>query len=117
VTVAYATLGPSLSPGWVTSERGIWKKHGLDVDSVYFGGGARSMPALLAGSIQLFFGSDPASFVAAIQGAQMIKLGITMNTIGYYLMSPPDMGTIADLKGGGSSASGVICLTFIYRKS
>ena len=64
------------------------------------------MPALLGGSIQLFFGSDPASFVAAIQGAQMIKLGITMNTIGYYLMSPPDMGTMADLKGGGSSASG-----------
>jgi len=117
VTVAYATLGPSLSPGWVTSERSIWKKHGLDADSVYFGGGARSMPALLAGSIQLFFGSDPASFVAAIQDAQMIKLGITMNTIGYYLMSPPDMGTIADLKGGGSSASGVICLTFFYRKS
>src|SRR5258707_10344556 len=77
----------------------------------------RSMPALLGGSIQLFFGSDPASFVAAIQGAQMIKLGITMNTIGYYLMSPPDMATIADLKGGGSSASGVICLTFFYRKS
>jgi ABC-type nitrate/sulfonate/bicarbonate transport system substrate-binding protein len=97
--------------------KGYGKKHGVNVDSVYLGGGARSMPALLGGSIQLFFGSDPASFVAAIQGAQMIKLGITMNTIGYYLMSPLDMGTIADLKGGGSSASGVICLTFIYRKS
>jgi ABC-type nitrate/sulfonate/bicarbonate transport system substrate-binding protein len=97
--------------------KGYGKKHGVNVDSVYLGGGARSMPALLGGSIQLFFGSDPASFVAAIQGAQMIKLGITMNTIGYYLMSPLDMGTIADLKGGGSSASGVICLTFSYRKS
>ena len=58
MTVAYATLGPALSPGWVTSDKGIWRKHGLDVDLVYLGGGSRSVPALLSGSIQLFFGSD-----------------------------------------------------------
>ena len=39
MTVAYATLGPALSPGWVTSDKGIWRKHGLDVDLVYLGGG------------------------------------------------------------------------------
>jgi hypothetical protein len=25
MTVAYATLGPGLSPGWVTSDKGIWR--------------------------------------------------------------------------------------------
>ena len=25
MTVAYATLGPALSPGWVTSDKGIWR--------------------------------------------------------------------------------------------
>ena len=69
MTVAYATLGPALSPGWVTSEKRIWRKHGLDVDLVYLGGGSRSVPALLSGSIQLFMGSDTAAYVAAIQGA------------------------------------------------
>ena len=81
MTVAYATLGPALSPGWVTSDKGIWK-HGLDVDLVYLGGGSRSVPALLSGSIQLFFGSDTAAYVAAIQGAKIVKLGVTMNTLG-----------------------------------
>ena len=71
MTVAYATLGPALSPGWVTSDKGIWKKYGLDVDLVYLGGGSRSVPALLSGSIQLFFGSDTAAYVAAIQGGRL----------------------------------------------
>jgi NitT/TauT family transport system substrate-binding protein len=99
MTVAYATLGPALSPGWVTSEKGIWRKHGLDVDLVYLGGGSRSVPALLSGSIQLFFGSDTAAYVAAIQGAKLLKLGVTMNTLGYFLMTPQEIRTIADLKG------------------
>jgi NitT/TauT family transport system substrate-binding protein len=99
MTVAYATLGPALSPGWVTSEKRIWRKHGLDVDLVYLGGGARSVPALLSNSIQLFFGSDTAAYVAAIQGAKVVKLGVTMNTLGYFLMTTPEIRSIADLKG------------------
>jgi NitT/TauT family transport system substrate-binding protein len=99
MTVAYATLGPGLSPGWVTSEKRIWRKHGLDVDLVYLGGGSRSVPALLSGSIQLFTGSDTAAYVAAIQGAKVVKLGVTMNTLGYFLMTTPEIRSIADLKG------------------
>jgi NitT/TauT family transport system substrate-binding protein len=99
MTVAYATLGPGLSPGWVTSDKGIWRKHGLDVDLVYLGGGSRSVPALLSGSIQLFMGSDTAAYVAAIQGAKIVKIGVTMNTLGYFLMSTPEIRSIADLKG------------------
>ncbi len=99
ITVAYATLGPALSPGWVTSEKRIWRKHGLDVDLVYLGGGSRSVPALMSGSIQLFMGSDTAGYVAAIQGAKVVKLGVTMNTLGYFLMTAPEIRSIADLKG------------------
>jgi len=99
MTVAYATLGPALSPGWVTSEKRIWRKHGLDVDLVYLGGGSRSVPALMSGSIQLFMGSDTAGYVAAIQGAKVVKLGVTMNTLGYFLMTAPEIRSIADLKG------------------
>ena len=99
MVVAYATLGPALSPGWITAEKRIWRKHGLDVDLVYLGGGARSVPALLSNSIQLFFGSDTAAYVAAIQGAKLVKLGVTMNTLGYFLMTAPEIRTIGDLKG------------------
>jgi NitT/TauT family transport system substrate-binding protein len=52
--VAYASFGPALSPSWVTAEKGFWKKHGLDVELIYLGGGSRSVPALLSGSIEVF---------------------------------------------------------------
>jgi ABC-type nitrate/sulfonate/bicarbonate transport system substrate-binding protein len=69
------------------------------VELVYLGGGSRSVPALLSGSIQLFMGSDTAAYVAAIQGAKIVKIGVTMNTLGYFLMTTPEIRSIADLKG------------------
>jgi ABC-type nitrate/sulfonate/bicarbonate transport system substrate-binding protein len=57
------------------------------------------VPALLAGSIELFLGSDTGSYVAAMHGAKLAKLGVTMYSIGYYLMTPPDIRALADLKG------------------
>ena len=47
--VAFASFGPALSPAWVTSDKGFWKKQGLDVELIYLGGGSRSVPALLSG--------------------------------------------------------------------
>ena len=113
MTVAYATLGPALSPGWVTSDKGIWRKHGLDVDLVYLGGGSRSVPALLSGSIQLFFGSDTAAYVAAIQGAKIVKLGVTMNTLGYFLMTSPTFAASPISRKSAGMDSGVTCPTLI----
>jgi NitT/TauT family transport system substrate-binding protein len=99
VRVAYPAIAAGAAPIWITWEKGIWHKHGLDVEVIYLGGGSRALPALLGGSIELFLGSDTASYVAAMQGAKLAKLGVTMNSIGYYLMTQPDIRTLADLKG------------------
>ena len=97
--VAYPAIAAGAAPIWITWEKGIWHKHGLDVEVIYLGGGSRAVPALLAGSIELFLGSDTATYVAAMQGVKLVKLGVTMNSIGYYLMTQPDIRTVADLKG------------------
>jgi ABC-type nitrate/sulfonate/bicarbonate transport system substrate-binding protein len=97
--VAYPAIAAGVAPVWITWEKGIWQKHGLDVEVIYLGGGSRAVPALLAGSIELFLGSDTASYVAAMQGMKLAKLGVTMNSIGYYLMTQPDIRTLTDLKG------------------
>ena len=91
-------IAAGVAPVWITWEKGIWQKYGLDVEVIYLGGGSRAVPALLAGSIELFLGSDTGSYVAAMQGVKLAKLGVTMNSIG-YLMTQPDIRTLADLKG------------------
>jgi NitT/TauT family transport system substrate-binding protein len=97
--VAFASFGTALSPAWVTSDKGFWKKQGIDVELIYLGGGSRSVPGLLSGSIELFLGSDPASYLAIIQGAGLVKIGVAMNSSGYRLMTSSNIRTIADLKG------------------
>jgi len=97
--VAFASFGPALSPAWVTSDKGFWKKQGLDVELIYLGGGSRSVPALLSGSIELFLGSDTAAYVAALQGASLARVGVSMNSAGYALMTIPNIHGISDLKG------------------
>jgi ABC-type nitrate/sulfonate/bicarbonate transport system substrate-binding protein len=97
--VAYPSLGPGSTPCWVTVEAGIWRKHGLDVEPILLSGGARTVPALLGGSVQMVLGSDVAVTQGILQGIALTKLGTTMNSLGYSLVTRPEIQTGRDLKG------------------
>ena len=97
--VAYPTLGPGSTPSWVTYEAGFWKKSGLDVELVLLSGGARMLPALISGSVDLILGSDTGVTLANLQGAHLVRIGVTMNSLGYSLVTQPEIRSIQDLKG------------------
>ena len=80
--VAFPTLGPGSTPSWVTLEAGMWKKYDLDVELVLLSGGARMLPALVSGSVQLILGSDTGVTQANLQGVPITRLGVTMNSLG-----------------------------------
>jgi ABC-type nitrate/sulfonate/bicarbonate transport system substrate-binding protein len=69
--VAFPSLATGLSPSWITAERGLWHKNGLEVELIYLDGGSRSVSALIGGSAQLIFGSDVLVTVANLQGANL----------------------------------------------
>ena len=48
VRVGYPSLATGFAPSWVTSDKGIWKKQGLDVELVFLRGGSRTVAALMA---------------------------------------------------------------------
>ena len=97
--VAYPTLGPGSTPSWVSYEMGFWKKNGLDVELVLLSGGARMLPALISGSVDMILGSDTGVTTANLQGANLIRIGVTMNSLGYSLVTQPTIRSIQDLKG------------------
>lgn len=97
--VAFPSFATALSPSWITAERGFWQKYGLEVELIYLDGGSRSVSALIGGSAQLIFGSDVLVTVANLQGANLIRLGVTTNTLGYALVTSPGIKSMADLKG------------------
>jgi NitT/TauT family transport system substrate-binding protein len=97
--VGFPSLATGFAPSWVTADKGIWKKHGLDVELIYLRGGSRTVSALIAGSVDFILGSDLGVTTAILQGASLTRVGVTTNTIGYSMVTQPSIKTVRDLKG------------------
>ncbi|HEY7320435.1 MAG TPA: ABC transporter substrate-binding protein [Candidatus Binatia bacterium] len=96
---AYPAIAPGSTPSWVTAEKGIWRKYGFDVEPILVSGGARAVPALIGQSVQFLFGSDTGVTTAQLQGIPIVRLGVTMNTLGSSLLTQQNVQSVRDLKG------------------
>ena len=99
IRAAFPSLATALSPSWIAAETGVWKKYGFDVELIYLDGGTRAVSSLVGGSTQFVFGSDILVTTANLQGAHLVRLGVTTNTLGYALVTNPSIQSIKDLKG------------------
>lgn len=99
IRAAYPAVAPGSTPLWVTAERGIWRPYGFDVETILVSGGARAVPALVSNSVQFLFGSDTGVTTAMLQGIPLVRLGVTMNSLGSSLLTVPGIQSIQDLKG------------------
>ena len=97
--VGFPSLATGFAPSWVAADKGIWKKHGLDVELIFLRGGSRTVSAMIGGSVDLIIGSDLGVTTAILQGAQISRLGVTTNTLGYSMISQPGIKTVRELKG------------------
>jgi NitT/TauT family transport system substrate-binding protein len=99
IRAAFPSLATALSPSWIAAETGAWKRYGIDVELIYLDGGTRAVSSLVGGSTQFVFGSDILVTTANIQGANLLRLGVTTNTLGYALVTSPGVQSVKDLKG------------------
>ena len=97
--VGFPSLATGFAPSWVTADKGIWKKHGLEVELIYLRGGSRTVSALIGGSVDFILGSDLGVTTAILQGASLTRVGVTTNTLGYSMVAQPSIKTVRDLKG------------------
>lgn len=97
--VGFPSLATGFAPSWVTADKGIWKKHNLDVELIFLRGGSRTVSALIGGSVDFILGSDLGVTTAIVQGASIARVGVTTNTLGYSMVTQPNIKTVRDLKG------------------
>jgi NitT/TauT family transport system substrate-binding protein len=85
---------------WVAEEKGLFKKHGVNVEVIFMGGGAsRVVSGLLAGEIQFSVGGGDAVIRAALRGADTVLAISPMNRGLQRLITRPEIKTAAELKG------------------
>jgi len=97
--VGFPSLATGFAPSWVAADKGIWKKHGVDVELIFLRGGSRTVSAMLGGSVDFIIGSDLGVTTAILQGAALTRVGVTTNTLGYSMVTQPAIKTVRDLKG------------------
>ncbi|MBI1997065.1 MAG: ABC transporter substrate-binding protein [Deltaproteobacteria bacterium] len=97
--IAYSAIGSSQSPLWVAHEGGIFKKHGLEVDLLYVGGGSRAAQVILSGEVPVAMFNGAAVISADLAGADLVNLASGMNVLPFFLVVGSGTKQIEDLKG------------------
>jgi NitT/TauT family transport system substrate-binding protein len=100
IRIGMGAFSPSNSAIWVAEERGFFKKHGLDVEAIFIGGGAaRGINALLAGDIQFASASGGPVISSMLKGSDVTMIAALNNKGVHRLLVRPDVDTPEALKG------------------
>jgi len=111
ITVALSSLSATNIPAWLGQEAGIFQKNGLNAGFKVIPGGSVTTSALLGGDVQIVMGGGSEALGAAVGGADLIIVGITVPTYTFIIEGPASAKTLADLKGktlGVPAAGGTV---------
>jgi NitT/TauT family transport system substrate-binding protein len=97
--VAYAGLISTHTSVWLGEDQGLYKKHGLDVTSVFTGSGSVTSQALLAGEAKLASTSVGPTAGAVIAGADFVILAGLIHILPYQFWVLQQVRHPEDLKG------------------
>ena len=85
---------------WVAEEKGLFRKHGLDVEVIVTGqGGTAGISALLANDIQVVNSAGDVLVAAALRGGDTVMIASVVNKGLQRLITKPEIKAPADLKG------------------
>lgn len=99
LTVAYGAIGGNIAPIWVTEEKGLFDKYGLDVTLIYLASSAQVAPALISGELQIAETAGAGIIDARLAGAGIKMVLAYSNYLRFYLYAQKDIRSVADLKG------------------
>lgn len=97
--IAYTSIAVVYGPLWLTKEAGLFKKYNIEPEFIYIAGGPPSLQALIAGDVAISFTAGGATVAANLQGADVVLLGATIDSLPFELWSVPSIKEPAQLKG------------------
>jgi ABC-type nitrate/sulfonate/bicarbonate transport system substrate-binding protein len=105
IRIGYPSFAPGFVIGWIAVESGILKQHGLDPEIIYLRGGQQLVPALIGQSVDIALGSDTGMYAALLEGADLVKIGTTLNSLAFTFVVRPEIKGATSLKGALLGAS------------
>ena len=84
---------------WIAKEAGLFKKHGLDLDTIFINGSVRGIQSLIAGDLGYSGAVGPAVINAKLAGADIAIIQSQMNTLPYFIIGNASIRLPEMLKG------------------
>jgi NitT/TauT family transport system substrate-binding protein len=100
VTTAYTTIGGIITPFWISYEKGIFEKYGLDPSLKYIASGPVIVSALVAGEVDITTAGAEPIIAAILGGAELTIVGFVARTTPLMLYVQPTVTHWEQLKGG-----------------
>ncbi|MBI2987593.1 MAG: ABC transporter substrate-binding protein [Deltaproteobacteria bacterium] len=108
MVLGYSGSGISTDLRRVIEKEKIWKKHGLNVRSVYFISGGILSRAMASGDISVSDSDVPAMLNLAVSGLLDLKvIAVTINRLEHYFIVHKAIARPEDLKGKRVAVSGI----------
>ena len=99
VRIALGSISVNSSIIPIGQEAGLFSKHGLDIEPIYFGGGMNSLAAVTSNSVQFLAAGSTATISARLGGIDIVMLSVQSNKLDYSVFAAPEVKTFHDLKG------------------
>jgi NitT/TauT family transport system substrate-binding protein len=84
---------------WIAKEAGLFKKHGLDLDTIFINGSVRGIQSLIAGDLGYSGAVGTAVINANLAGADIAIIQSQMNTLPYFIIGNASIRAPEMLKG------------------
>ena len=84
---------------WIAKEAGIFKKHGLDLDTIFINGSVRGIQSLIAGDLGYTGAVGTAVINAKLAGGDVAIIQSQMNTLPYFIIGNATIKSPEALKG------------------
>lgn len=99
IRAVYSAVGSSQTSLWIPYEAGIFRRHGLEVELLYVGGGSRAAQVILSGEVPMAMFSGASVVSANLAGGDLVTVASGMNVIPFFLVVGPGVRQVEDLKG------------------
>ena len=84
---------------WIAKDAGIFKKHGLDLDTIFINGSVRGIQSLIAGDLGYSGAVGTAVINAKLAGGDIAIIQSQMNTLPYFIIGNANIKSPEGLRG------------------
>ena len=99
IKVGYDGFSMTTAPMNYAFQKGLFRKHGLDLTMVYIDAGVTLTQAVMGGSVDIGQNGYTPAAAAAVQGGDIVFIGGISNKLPFQLIVKSEIKTAADLKG------------------